>query len=327
MNETISTISGGITNATEIQYFWGTDLSWSLQGAGGVGCLLYLKRNGAIYVPHADSNGNIVRYTDTAGNVVAEYTYDAFGRIISQSGPMADIFRIRFSTKYFDSDTGLYYYGYRFYSTSLMRWLNRDPIEEDGGLNLYGFCGNGAVYSYDLLGEQRTNLPGIILDSLCEDAYRFARSRLQTAQERRAWDRYTKHGYMYSSRDIELSPKEVKSIAESINAVVIYIKNERHACSNGASFFKSKSIGGSAPPPWIKAIGGVSINVSTRCKNGCFSYEYSINDLYDFDIKGVPGFTSRDWKGELGTIGVNLSGTCLQCDWQTFYHRGTFYGK
>ena len=49
--------------------------------------------------------GNIVRYTDTAGNVVAEYTYDAFGKTIAQSGPMADIFRIRFSSKYYDSET------------------------------------------------------------------------------------------------------------------------------------------------------------------------------------------------------------------------------
>ena len=75
--------------------------------------------------------------------------YDDFGRTISRSGSMADFFRMRFSTKYFESETGLYYYGYRFYSPALMRWLNRDPIEEDGGLNLYGFCGNNAVWRFD----------------------------------------------------------------------------------------------------------------------------------------------------------------------------------
>ena len=274
-----------------------------------------------------DSNGNITKYIDEQGNVVAAYEYDDFGRLISQTGPMAEDFRIRFSTKYFDPETGLYYYGYRFYSPQLMRWLNRDPIEEEGGLNLYGFCGNGSLYSFDPIGEQRTSLPGIILDSLCEDAYRFAKSQLQTAQERRAWDRHTNHGGMYSSRDIELSPSEVKLIAESISALVQYIKAKRDVCRTGASYSESTSIGGSAPSPWIKAIGGVSIKVSTRCNNGCFSYVYGINDLYDFDIKGVPGFTSRDWRGELGTIGVNLSGSCLQCGWQTFYHKGTFYGK
>ena len=93
--------------------------------------------------------GNILRYTDTSGNVVAEYSYDAFGKMIAQTGSMSDMFRHRFSTRYYDSETGLYYYGYRFYHPVLMRWLNRDPIEEAGGLNLYGFCGNCAVCKYD----------------------------------------------------------------------------------------------------------------------------------------------------------------------------------
>ena len=109
----------------------------------------------AIYVPHADANGNIVRYTDTAGNIVAEYTYDAFGKTIAQSGLMVDIFRHRFSTKYFDAETGLYYYGCRFYHPFLMRWLNRDPIDETGGLNLYGFCGNHPTGGFDALGKNR----------------------------------------------------------------------------------------------------------------------------------------------------------------------------
>lgn len=125
-----------------------------LVGAGGVGGLLYLKRNGTIYIPHCDAYGNVMRYTDTAGNIVAEYTYDAFGKTISQAGQMADIFRMRFSTKYYDSETDLYYYGYRFYSPSLMRWLNRDPIEEDGGLNLYGFCWNNPISRIDPNGKR-----------------------------------------------------------------------------------------------------------------------------------------------------------------------------
>ena len=127
-----------------------------MQGAGGVGGLLYVKHNGTIYVPHTDAIGNILRYTDTAGNVVAEYTYGAFGNTISATGTMAAVFRHRFSTKYFDIETRLYYYGYRFYSPVLMRWLTRDPIEEDGGLDLYGFCGNSSIWLYDILGLKCT---------------------------------------------------------------------------------------------------------------------------------------------------------------------------
>ena len=47
---------------------------------------------------------------------------------------------------------GLYYYGYRYYSPVLGRWLSRDPIGEDGGLNLYGFVGNEPVSLVDFLG-------------------------------------------------------------------------------------------------------------------------------------------------------------------------------
>lgn len=91
------------------------------------------------------------------------YTYDAFGRTISQSGPLADVFRHRFSTKYFDLETGLYYYGYRFYSIALMRWLSRDPLHEEGGLNLYCFCINSSCSKIDPFGKETMvikHLPG-----------------------------------------------------------------------------------------------------------------------------------------------------------------------
>jgi RHS repeat-associated protein len=49
------------------------------------------------------------------------------------------------------------YYGLRYYSPSLGRFLNRDPIEEKGGLNLYGFCGNNGVNRWDYLGMDPPN--------------------------------------------------------------------------------------------------------------------------------------------------------------------------
>ena len=149
------------TNGTSstIRYYWGKDLSGTLQGAGGIGGLLYLTVSNSssqrqLYVPCYDNNGNITRCFDADGNTVAQYTYDAFGKIVAQSGPLVDFFRHRFSTKYFDEETGRYYYGYRFYSPALMRWLNRDPMEEQGGLNLYVFCGNSPTCSYDPHGFQ-----------------------------------------------------------------------------------------------------------------------------------------------------------------------------
>ena len=149
IHETVYTIEGGVTNTTEVQYFWGLDISGTLQGAGGVGGLLAVSRNGQLYFPAYDNNGNVTKYIDESGSIVAAYEYDEFGRILSQSGELDGFFRNRFSTKYYDTETHLYYYGYRFYHPVLMSWLNCDPIEEEGGTNLYAFCANNPLIYYD----------------------------------------------------------------------------------------------------------------------------------------------------------------------------------
>ena len=149
--ETIATASGVTTN----RYVWGKDLSGTFQGAGGVGGLLAVSMNGSCFFPFYDNNGNIIAYESESGELVAEYVYDAFGRTIAHFGPMANAFPHRFSTKYYDSETGLSYYGYRFYSSELMRWLNRDPIEENGGRNLFSFVNNDPMSSFDQLGLVR----------------------------------------------------------------------------------------------------------------------------------------------------------------------------
>jgi RHS repeat-associated protein len=85
--------------------------------------------------------------------VVASYRYDPFGNITAQSGTLADANTYRFSSKELHVQSGLYYYGYRFYDPSLQRWMNRDPIEELGGINLYAFVGNSPVSKFDKNGH------------------------------------------------------------------------------------------------------------------------------------------------------------------------------
>jgi RHS repeat-associated protein len=142
-------------------YTWGLDLSQSLQGAGGVGGLLVAEKlsdgNTGRYYPTYDGNGNISEYLALDGEdvvAVAHYEYDPFGNLLSRSaGTLIDLFKFRFSTKYHDAETGLYYYGYRWYDPLTGRWPSRDSIEEEGGVNLYGFASNDAVDHIDLLGR------------------------------------------------------------------------------------------------------------------------------------------------------------------------------
>ena len=137
---------------TELEYFWGPDLSGTLQGAGGVGGLVAVSVDGDFYFPGYDNNGNVIGYWNEDGDLVAEYAYDAFGNTIYEDGDMADFFPHRFSTKYYDAEADLYYYGYRYYSPSLGRWISRDPIGEAGGIGLYAFCNNNPVSKTDYNG-------------------------------------------------------------------------------------------------------------------------------------------------------------------------------
>lgn len=136
-------------------YVYGLDLSQSLQGAGGVGGLISSIQNqtSSSQIFYYDANGNVGQLIDSAnGSIVAHYEYDPFGNEINVFGSMADANIFRFSTKYYDTETDLYYYGYRYYSTSLGRWINRDPEEEEGGFNMYVFSNNDGINSFDILG-------------------------------------------------------------------------------------------------------------------------------------------------------------------------------
>lgn len=142
----------------KFRYLWGTDLSGSFQGAGGVGGLIAVVDHTASpaethYVAY-DGNGNMVALADPAnGTWSARYEYGPFGEPIRTTGdPIAHTNPFRFSTKYTDLESGFLNYGHRLYNPTTGRWLSKDPIEEDGGLNLYGFVGNNGINHWDILG-------------------------------------------------------------------------------------------------------------------------------------------------------------------------------
>ncbi len=138
------------STTAEIQYVWGRDLSGTLNGADGIGGLLCVKIDGKIYLPAMDAFGNVYAYIDgDNGSSSAVMKYDPFGQILGLSEVVSDQFHIWFSTKYYDREVGLYYFGNRFYSPFLNRWINRDPIGEDGGENLYRFVDNNPYRNVD----------------------------------------------------------------------------------------------------------------------------------------------------------------------------------
>src|SRR5579884_830849 len=133
-------------NLPVVSYTRGVDLSGSLQGAGGIGGLLARTDMGqwiagtpwATAYYFADAQGNVDALVYTNGLMAAEYEYDPYGNIVSMSGPLAGANKYRFSSKEWNDNASLYYYGFRFYDPNLQRWVNRDLITELGFLSLWG---------------------------------------------------------------------------------------------------------------------------------------------------------------------------------------------
>ena len=81
--------------------------------------------------------------------LIGEFSYGAkgpFGQVIAKSETVENPFQ--FQTKYYDKETGFSYYGYRYYDPIDGRWVNRDPMGIDGGINLYNSVSNNMVNGF-----------------------------------------------------------------------------------------------------------------------------------------------------------------------------------
>lgn len=134
-------------------YVWGLDVCNSTQDSGGVGGLLFANLNGTNCIPAFDGNGNVMALIDLSnGTLVAEYDYGPFGESLKCCGVLAKENPFRWSTKQQDDESDLVYYGRRYYSPRIGRWLSRDPACENTELSLYNAMRNDCVDFFDLLG-------------------------------------------------------------------------------------------------------------------------------------------------------------------------------
>ena len=144
------------SNTVLQSFMWGTDLSGTMQGAGGVGGLLVIDtKTNAVHFVGYDGNGNVSALVNAAdGTISAQYEYGPFGETLRAESLVAKANPLRFSTKYRDEETDWLYYGYRHYNPSVGRWGSRDPIEELGGDNIYALAANDPISNVDIDGRQ-----------------------------------------------------------------------------------------------------------------------------------------------------------------------------
>jgi len=106
--------------------------------------------NGASYYYTKDHLGSIRELTDGNGAIHARYDYGPFGRLTNVQGDLDSDFT--YAGYYNHSPSGLYATLNRFYDPDLGRWINRDPLRELAGINLYGYVSGSPVNYSDPLG-------------------------------------------------------------------------------------------------------------------------------------------------------------------------------
>jgi RHS repeat-associated protein len=118
--------------------------------------------SGGKYYYSRDHLGSVRELIESAGAIRARYDYEPTGRRTRiEGGADADF---GFTGHYYHQSSGLHLAVYRAYDAGTAKWLNRDPVAERGGLNLYGYVGNSPANRTDPLGLWYWNDPATWFD-------------------------------------------------------------------------------------------------------------------------------------------------------------------
>ena len=98
--------------------------------------------------------GDILKVITATGTEAATYTYDAWGKLLTSSGDLADVNPLRYRGYYYDTETGLYYLKSRYYDPEVGRFITPDAFattDVDGVLsaNMFAYCENNPVSNVD----------------------------------------------------------------------------------------------------------------------------------------------------------------------------------
>ena len=151
------------------EYFGGTELEFFYDENGAPYAFSYKATASAtpvMYYYVTNLQGDVVSILNAGGTSVAEYSYNAWGKVLSATGTMAAINPIRYRGYYFDSDSGLYYLKSRYYDPNLQRFINSDDIASTGqgfiGTNTFAYCLNNPLIYVDVDGTSAGVALGIL---------------------------------------------------------------------------------------------------------------------------------------------------------------------
>ncbi len=111
--------------------------------APGMAATVAVELEGKSFATCCDPQGNIRSLVDiSTQETAADYQFTGFGEMLKAQGPYAANNPWSYHNKRMDSETGLIYFGHRYYDSELARWLSTDPEGFVDSMNLYQFLMN-----------------------------------------------------------------------------------------------------------------------------------------------------------------------------------------
>jgi len=127
-----------------------------------------MKTTAATYFYHFNALGSVIALSNDTGGIAETYAYSPYGKT-NQVSNVGNPYL--FTGRRYDPETGLYYYRARYYDSGIGRFLQVDPIEYAGGINLYAYCLNNPLLFVDPW--------GLCADSIGEKIQRQVQWQLQ----------------------------------------------------------------------------------------------------------------------------------------------------
>ena len=141
------------------EYWDGKELEFFYDESGMPYAFSYKSSSSAtpvFYYYVTNLQGDVVKIITASGTVVANYSYNAWGKLLSSSGTMASVNPIRYRGYYFDAESGFYYLQSRYYDPSICRFINADSYASTGqgflGANMFTYCLNNPICFSDSTG-------------------------------------------------------------------------------------------------------------------------------------------------------------------------------
>lgn len=129
--------------------------------------------NGVPYFYAFNQQGDVVAIADKEGTVVASYTYDAYGNILTSNGTMASINPIRYRGYYYDAETNWYYLETRYYNPEWRRFISADSafiagLDVINSSNMYAYSNDNPIMFMDSQGTSANSFRYNLIKSISE---------------------------------------------------------------------------------------------------------------------------------------------------------------